>query len=186
MPNVNLTPQERFEYAINRILQHEGGYIDDLADSGGVTDYGISLRFLQEESVDINHDGIINTTDIKNLTRDEAIVIYKKYWWDRYHYEVINSVQIVTKIFDMAVNMGASQAHKLTQQGLNNCGNTLMVDGILGTNTLNAVNETCLQGCEENLLSSIINEQKSFYQHLVVEKPNLKVFLNGWLARAEH
>ncbi len=179
-------PQERFEYAINIILQHEGGYADNSSDPGGVTDYGISLRFLQKEGIDVNHDRNIYPQDIKALSREEAIVLYKKYWWDPYHYAIINSLKIVTKIFDMAVNMGAVQAHKLTQQALNRCGTTLTVDGILGANTLKAVNDTCLRGFEGNLLSNIIDEQKCFYEQLVKDKPNLKVFLKGWLARAEY
>ena len=58
-----------FELAIPVVLKHEGIMSDDGEDPGGITHYGISLRFLKtlaeldKDSFslgDVNHDGIID------------------------------------------------------------------------------------------------------------------------------
>lgn len=179
-----LTPKDRFNSAVAVVLEHEGRFSDDKNDPGGATDYGISLRFLKTYGIDINDDGQINIMDIKSLTKDKAKQIFKQYWWDKFHYEAINSLYIATKVFDMAVNMGASQAHKLVQRACNQCGHNLVVDGILGGKSLGAINEISLHGREEDLKYEIQDEQKWFYEHIAEANPKLKVFLKGWLRRA--
>lgn len=178
------TPQERFDYAVKPVFEHEGLFSNNPADPGGATNYGISLRFLKNHGIDINDDGQIDLMDVKSLTPQKAKAIYKKYWWDKYHYEAINSLAIATKILDMAVNMGAEQATKLVQRAANYCGHNLVVDGILGAKTLAAINEISQHNREQDFMDEIIDEQKWFYEHLAEEKPALKVFLKGWLRRA--
>lgn len=179
-----MTPQERFDEAVKVILKHEGRFSNDPVDPGGATDYGISLRFLKDYDIDINLDGEIDIDDIHDLTSEKASEIYKQYWWDRYHYDAINSLYIATKVFDMSVNMGGFQAAKLVQRAVNMCGHNLIVDGKLGGKSFGAINEICLHGRESDLKYEIQEEQKWFYEHLVEEKPKLKKFLNGWLNRA--
>src|SRR5216684_3047737 len=60
-----------FVEAVTAVLLDEGGYGNDPADPGGETNWGIDIR---------THPNL----DIKNLTRDEAITIYYKDWWQRY------------------------------------------------------------------------------------------------------
>lgn len=178
------TPQGRFDYAVNIILKHEGRFTNDKDDPGGATDYGISLRFLKSYGIDINDDGQINLEDIQDLDRDKACDIYRKYWWDMYGYNDIGHLLIATKIFDMAVNMGAHQAHKLTQRATNCLGYTLKVDGILGVKSKGEINEVCRNGRYEDLMCELIEEQISFYEDLVDAKPVLKKYLSGWKNRA--
>lgn len=182
--NVLMTPYQRFEEAIKVILKHEGGYTNDKDDPGGATDYGISLRFLKDHGIDLNGDGKVNEMDIKSLTKEKAIKIYKQYWWDKYHYEAINSIYYATKVFDMAVNMGGKQAHILVQRAVNHCGYALIVDGILGGKSLGAINEIYLHGRGDDLRIETQEEQEYFYRNLVTQKPKFKKYLKGWLRRA--
>ena len=182
---IKLTAEDRYDWAANIVLEHEGLFSDNTADKGGATNYGISLRFLKNQGIDINDDGQINLMDIKSLTAKKAKKIYKQYWWDKYNYEAINSIYIATKIFDMAVNMGAHQAHILTQRACNYCGYSLKEDGILGAKSVGVLNEICLYGRQQDLKYEIEDEQKWFYENLVKEQPTLKIFLQGWLKRAE-
>lgn len=179
-----LTPQERFDFAMNVILKHEGGFSCDKTDPGGNTNFGISLRFMKELGIDINHDGKIDSNDILSIHFTDAVDIYKKYFWDKYHYEAINSVIIATKIFDMAVNMGPRHAHRIVQESCNLFGKKINEDGIIGPNTLSILNEVSLEGQEQDLLKKIIQLQKEWYEHIVDINPTLHVFLNGWLNRA--
>jgi lysozyme family protein len=181
---MRLTPSDRFNFAVQAVLKHEGGFSNDPKDPGGATNYGISLRFLKEMDIDFNHDGQINIDDVKEITFSDAVEIYKKYWWDKYAYEAINSLRVSTKIFDMAVNMGAVQAHQIVQESCSYCGHQLVPDGILGVKTILSLNEISLHGREQDLMDEIVNNQKWFYEHLAEKYPSLKVFLKGWLNRA--
>lgn len=176
-----------FEKAIPIILKHEGGFVNHSSDPGGATNYGISLRFLRGLPIidaDLNGDGNVDIEDIKNMTAEQAIKLYKKYFWDTNKYQNINDDTIATKIFDMTVNMGAKRSHMITQTALNKCfGMKLTVDGILGPATISVIN-AIEDDNEQIVLTTICQEQFAFYLRLVEQKPELKVFINGWKRRA--
>lgn len=161
----------KFEQAIDKILQLEGGYVNHPNDPGGETKFGISKRSYPH-------------LDIRNLTREQAIEIYRQDWWHKYGYSRINDQSIATKTFDMAINMGAAQAHKLLQRAANQVygGNILVDDGIVGPKTLSLVNQLD----PIKLLDMVRNVQADYYHNIVKINPKLKPFLNGWLNRARH
>jgi len=158
-----------FDQAIPIILKHEGGYVNDPHDPGGETKYGISKRSYPQ-------------LDIKSLTEERAKEIYYKDWWDKYRYGGINDQGVATKIFDMAVNMGARQAHKLLQRAANEVmgHKNLAEDGIIGPQTLAVVNSVD----SKRLLSALRNHQANFYRELARKNSSLAKFLKGWLNRA--
>lgn len=180
-----ITPTERFDFAVQEVIKNEGGFSNNPNDPGGATNYGISLRFLKEMNIHIDADPDIDIDDVKAISFTDAKELYKKYWWDKYHYEAINSLAVATKIFDIAVNMGAKQAHKIIQIACQYCGySDLKIDGLLGGKTLAGLNEISLCGREGILRNEIIEHQEWFYEHLVENDSRLKVFLKGWLNRA--
>src|SRR5690606_30113686 len=69
--------------------------------------------------------------DIRNLTREQAIAIYRRDWWDRYGYGRIKDADVAAKLMDMAVNMGPGTAHRLLQQALVWIGHPVRIDGII-------------------------------------------------------
>lgn len=93
-----------FDTAIERVLGHEGGYVDDAADPGGETNWGISRRSYP-------------TLDIRNLTRDGAKAIYRRDFWDPVASKVDNSA-LVAQLFDAAVNHGMGNATRFLQRAL--------------------------------------------------------------------
>ena len=171
----------RFNQAVQVILEHEGGYSDDPDDPGGETNFGIIQREL-----DTCYQKLELPAYVKNLTVDQAKIYYKSEWWDKYGFNTINSDYIATKVFDMAVNVGAHEAATLVQRAINYCGINLAIDGEFGGLTYGAINLICLHGDEANLKSELKDEQKWFYEHLVEEKPQLKKFLDGWINRAHY
>ena len=170
----------RFDYAVNIILEHEGGYTNDADDPGEETKFGITNNDLKIYAKQLDFP-----LDVTNISRSQAINFYEQVFWNKYHYNEIHSLSIATKIFDMAVDMGAHEAHELLQRALSYCGYTqIKVDGILGIQTIEDINEVCLHGRESDLMYELIEEAKYFYEQLVKEKPILNKFLKGWLARA--
>ena len=148
-----------FDRAIKYVLQHEGGLVNDPADPGGLTNRGITQRDYPN-------------LDIRNLTVDQTIEIYRKDYW-RPVYDEMTDTDAACKIFDMAVNMGHRQAHKLLQRAVGE-----RDDGVFGPATLAAANEC------HNLTDRLCKQQAEFYHNLVLKRPVMKKFLKGWLIRA--
>lgn len=173
---------DKWNYAINFVLAHEGGYANHPSDPGGATNYGVSLRFLKAHGIDIDDNGDIDIDDIKKLTKINAKEIYKEYFWDKYKYDRINDTKIAAKVFDLSVNMGASQAHKILQRAINRLTHPgTAVDGIIGKDTLKHVHTLN----PAKLYGMICECALDFYINLCLLKPHLKVFLRGWTARAK-
>lgn len=159
---------KRFRQAVEVVLKHEGGYVNDPNDLGGETKYGISKRSYPN-------------VDIKNLTREQAMEIYRKDWWDRYKYDQIKDLDVATKVFDLAVNMGPSPAHRLFQEAVNFTeGTRLAVDGIIGPMTLNAVNKAN----SRKVVQALRFMAAKRYFELAKARTANRAFLLGWLNRA--
>ena len=107
----------RFDRALKVVLSHEGGFANNPADPGGATNYGITAatlgawRGLGRPAKD---------GEVLTMTLEEAGAIYRSRYW-RPEYDLIDSDLVAIKIFDMAVNMGAHQAHHLAQRAVTEC-----------------------------------------------------------------
>ena len=175
-----------FESAILFVLRNEGGYSNHHNDHGGATNYGISTRFLKLVKKDLNADGHINAQDVVSLTKDKAVDLYKEHFWDHYKLDNIRDVHIATKALDLFVNMRGTNAAKIIQRACNKMGSTLAVDGLLGHYSFCAVNEhASFTGNKARFMGFIREEQAEFYRAIVKRDKTQRVFLKGWLARAE-
>lgn len=177
-----------FFKALPTVLAHEGYLSDDKDDRGGITNFGVSLRFLEKTGDlnkdsfpdgDINRDGTINSVDIKVLSRDDVEELYKLYWWDKNNYAAICDQDIATKIFDLAVNMGSHAAHICAQRAVRAAiGLQLVEDGILGHATITAINM-----CKpEILMPAIKSEAAGYYRS--IKAVSASKYIKGWLRRA--
>lgn len=176
-----------FDKAIPLLLMHEGGYVNNPNDPGGATNYGVSLRFLQDhpEAGDFDNDGKVDAEDIANMTVDDAKAIYKQFWWDAFNYGNINDQTVATKVFDLSVNMGAKRAHILLQTAIDKTfGLNLTCDGVLGPASLRVLNSITDGDQEQQLISAYCDETWAFYQRLIANNPKLSVFQKGWKNRA--
>jgi len=158
---------ERFLRAVEVVLEHEGGYVHDPRDPGGETKYGISKRSYP-------------SLDIASLTREDAIAIYYRDWWQRYKYDRLKDDAVVTKLLDMAVNMGPATAHRLLQEALVFLGYPVAVDGILGPQTVAAAN----RADPKRLLQVLRWLAAHHYYRIAAQRPQSRAFLLGWLRRA--
>lgn len=170
-----------FDLAIPIVRRHEGGFVNNPNDPGGATNFGISLRWLKEKGLleDLEHSEGDLTHDevqvIKLMTPDEANAFYLKYWWTPFSYSSIIAQAVANKVFDTAVNTGASRAHKFAQAIVG-----VPQDGVIGPKTLAEINAM-------PSLSFIVayqNMQAQFYRGLAATNPARQQFLQGWLNRA--
>lgn len=93
-----------FEAAFDRLMGHEGGYVNDPDDPGGETKWGVSKRSYPD-------------VDIKTLTREAARDIYRRDFWDRVHAERLPD-GVAFQLFDFAVNSGIETAVRALQRAL--------------------------------------------------------------------
>ena len=93
-----------FDTACDRLLGHEGGYVNDPNDPGGETNWGISKRSYPQ-------------VNIKALTRDDAKAIYQRDFWDRIHADLLPD-GVAFQAFDFAVNSGIETAIRCLQRAL--------------------------------------------------------------------
>jgi lysozyme family protein len=155
-----------FAAAVERLLADEGGLVDDTADRGGETKYGISQREYPQ-------------VDIGGLTRAAAAAIYYRDWWQRYGYGTLPEV-IGGKLLNLAVNLGPGVAARCLQRALRACGRDVAEDGVLGASTRQAV--AVVEGT--SLLAALRSEAAGYYRELAAAHGAQERFLSGWLRRA--
>lgn len=155
---------ERFQECVDCVLEHEGGYVNDPADPGGETKFGISKRAFPN-------------VDIGNLSRADAIRLYYEHYWRRIKGDQIISNELALQIFDMAVNAGPAVACKLVQEIVGT-----KQDGVIGAFTLAAMDRyPSVAGMIERYKFLRIK----FYAVLVHKNPSLLRYLMGWINRIE-
>lgn len=161
-----------FDKAIIVVLKHEGGLTNHLNDPGGLTKFGISSRWAKGANLKL---------DIRSLTQENAIKLYRIYFWDFYNMERIRDEKLAIKVFDTLVNTGPTQAFKFLQRALRSFGYSHVIDdGAFGPITSNAL----AMAIPNDILYAFRSEQAGFYRLLVAIEPSKRVFLKGWLRRA--
>ncbi len=178
--------------AIELVLRHEGGFVNDPVDPGGATNFGISLRFLKAEIgddaallalYDADGDGDLDAGDMAALDRIEAIEIYRRAFWYRYDCGDFPAL-VGVKFFDLCVNAGSRQATLILQRAVSACGVRLVDDGALGPLTRNGVRAVCESYGALPLKFAMRAEAAAFYRALIAAKPAFEKYRKGWLRRA--
>jgi uncharacterized protein (TIGR02594 family) len=150
-----------YDEALKRVLVHEGGYSDHPSDSGGPTNWGITIHdaraFWRRDAT---------ATDVRNMPIDVAKDIYRSKYWDAMCCDNLPA-GVDYAVFDYGVNSGIVRAAKVLQRLVG-----ATVDGEIGPDTIAAtasadaamiINQTC-------------DERLAFLQSL----RTWGVFGNGW------
>jgi lysozyme family protein len=172
-----------FEKAVQKTLSLEGGYVNDPADPGGATKYGIA------EATARAH-GYIG--DMRLLTVETAKAIYKTSYWDVARLDEVESQLIAENIFDCNVNCGAKIGGRLLQESLNlinidpagrQMWPVITVDGIVGNGTLQTLNQALRSRRDmESLIIVMFNcLRANRYVSIIKNRPASKKFMIGWL-----
>lgn len=164
---------------IGIILHHEGGYSNHPADKGGPTKFGVTqatyARWLgRRPSID----------EVKAMTVEVAREIYEKEYLAKPRIDTIPEPPR-TMILDMAINHGPRNAIRMLQRVVNAAGfGPITLDGRMGPMTRKAV-ENAASRMGPFLQNAIVEERIRYYHMKVEQHPPNKVFLKGWLRRAE-
>lgn len=187
-----ITSKQLRDLALINMMSHEVRpdgvhFVNDPDDPGGATNFGISLRFLNSIGLagDIDGDGDVDADDIRAMTLERAGQIYIKHFWEDTHIDQLPP-RLAVKVFDMAVNMGPKQAIKILQRTLNAIGHTVAVDGVIGPQTLKAIDAGF---AADHLMQKLMDDLRlsvgAFYDLLVKKHPVFQKYQRGWQRRAE-
>jgi lysozyme family protein len=189
-------PCNNFEDLVDKVLNSEGGFVNDPVDRGGATNKGISWETWQNAALPIlGKDPTIE--NLQNITAENAKSIYKAKYWNSIRLSEIEDGDLRWLIFDFHVNSGPNAMYQL-QILLNGLGANLTVDGIIGSQTLDFINNYNDQIALYNLykekrisyLENIVTKSVNKYlaknpnatESELKSKTQLR-FKDGWLAR---
>jgi lysozyme family protein len=123
--------KDYWDKAVSLILVFEGEEYTERADDPP-TKWGITIHTLR------GYRGSATKEDLKALTRDAAIVIYKKLYWQACRCDSLPpGVDLI--VFDSAVNHGVRNAGLFLQRALRDLDDKVKIDGAIGPKTLAAV-----------------------------------------------
>lgn len=139
-------------------LAQEGGLVDDPADPGGLTNFGISQRAYPN-------------VDIRGLTAAAASDIYRRDYWNAVSGDSL-PIGLDLMVFDMAVNAGVGRSAMILQGCIG-----VTADGAIGPMTLLAA-----AGADPAMtVASLGSAQLDYYESL----DGWSTFGEGWGARVQ-
>lgn len=149
-----------FETALERVLKHEGGYVNDPRDAGGETNYGITVAVARA----FGYQGAM-----RSIPMNVVASIYRTKYWDklgcdRYHFA------LAYQLFDAGVNHGLGNARRMLQRAVG-----ALDDGIIGDETKKAIDK-----CGVYKTVDLFNAERiAFYTKL----SKFPTFGRGWMNR---
>ena len=163
---------------IDALLKREGGYVNHPADRGGPTNMGITKKTL---TFYLARD--VSLDEIKNLSKQTARdIYYTNYYINAGVNDLPELIQPI--VFDMVVNSG-KRGIKILQETLFNHGfHFRRIDGRIGPMTIKAAKEA-VENMGADLIRTLVRRRVIFYENLVKHDDTQRVFLAGWVARAE-
>jgi len=158
--------QSNFERCLEKLLHHEGGFVNHPSDPGGMTNLGVTARVWEEW---VGHP--VNEKQMRNLTPELVAPLYKRKYWDACRAdELISGLDYC--VFDVAVNSGVGRAVKFLQTCVG-----VTADGGFGPVTMAAVKKA-----EENG-ASLIEEYCDTRLQFLKSLKTWPIFGRGWERR---
>lgn len=155
------------------VFKWEGGFVNDPVDAGGATNMGVTIGTWRQVGYDKDGDGDIDVDDIRLLTREDATIVLKKYYWDRWKADQILNQSVANILVDWVWCSGKwGIIHPQRMLGLT-------PDGIVGKQTLGMIN-----GMNQRaLFEDLVKERKQFIERIIQRNPSQERFRKGWMNR---
>jgi len=170
-----------FLYILAETLESEGLFVDDKADSGGATKYGITEGVARANGY---------SGDMRDLPLAMAKEIYHKEYWIKPNFHRIADLneEVAKELFDTGVNVGVVLAAKWLQRSLtvlNKEGklyDDLVPDGQIGFKTLEALSAYLHHRRTPDVLIKAMNVLQGYhYISLAERREKDERFVYGWL-----
>ena len=155
-----------WEKSLALVLKSEGGYVNNPADPGGMTNLGVTKNVWEEW---VGHP--VDEKIMLGLTPERVAPLYKRKYWDACNCDNL-PLGIDYLVFDFAVNAGVGRSAKTLQTAIG-----CVPDGAIGPNTMAAINKAE----PKSLIDKFSTAKTNFYQSL----KTFSVFGKGWLRRVD-
>jgi lysozyme family protein len=157
---------------IDRIIQREGGFVDNPNDRGGATKYGITIGTLRDWRC-----APVGRADIETLTVGEARLIYRTNYFTASGFDQIPDPQLQEFLFDFAVNSGVAAATRALQRSIG-----VRDDGAFGPASLAALKAITNWGM---LFYRMKCERYELLLRFIGSDAQEAVFATGWSNRLD-
>jgi lysozyme family protein len=170
---------------IDAAIGREGAYVNNAADKGGPTRWGITEQVARA----FGYAG-----DMKLLPRDTAVVIYRRRYWESPRLSEVQGhyANVATELFDIGINMGVAIAGQFLQRCLNAFNQQgahyadIGVDGGIGAMTIHALDCYRQRRGDDGgavLLEAIRSLRGARYIEISESRPANETFTYGWFSR---
>ena len=162
--------QSNFDQCLEWLLAHEGGFVNDPRDSGGITNKGITARVYGDwlsETMDV--DAPINEDTMRQIPDSHVEQIYRELYWNRVQGDRLPA-GLDWAVFDWAVNSGPGRSARAIQKIIQ-----VKPDGSIGPKTLAAIAEHDAAV----LIDDLYHRRQAFYERL----KTFEHFGAGWTRR---
>lgn len=159
--------KDNYPKALEQVLTHEGGYVDNPHDPGGATLNGVTAKVY--DAWRVLHG--LPKRDVRDMTHDERADIYRRQYANAIQFDELPS-GVDACLFDASVNSGPTQAIKWLQMALGE-----RPDGHLGFVTFAALNGQKPRA----LIDAICDARIAFLKELKI----FPEFGRGWLIRVK-
>ncbi len=173
----------------SQIVEREGGCVNDPDDPGGATKFGVTIHTARRLGLDLDHDGDVDAADVKLLTREQAVDIFLRDYYQKPRIHLLPDA-LQASVFDMYVNAG-SNAVRILQRLLRGMGLDVAVDGALGPLTARAAHQA-MDMAPDHLADAYGIERRNYYYSLADRRPASRKYARrrdggkgGWITRAE-
>lgn len=169
-PTVVDAPHQALAGILRRLVAREGGYVDNPADPGGCTNYGITRA---------GWEGVIGRPitceQLRKLSPTAAILFYER-WGQQYGiWQLLDIDFALTEIvMDSSVLFGAGRITKWMQLELG-----IDDDGVIGTDTIAAIHAMGAREVSKRILARRLNS----HAYRVSRDTSKAIFLAGWINR---
>lgn len=149
-----------FDEIFERVIGHEGGYVNNPADPGGETNWGVTLTTARANGY---------TGRMIDMTKEQAKEIYAKAFWQRVQGDKLHPA-ITFQLFDACVNHGIGNGVRMLQRAVG-----VLDDGAIGPVTIKAASAMD----PASLVLAFNAERLEFYTRL----KTFSTFGRGWVNR---
>lgn len=170
-----------FLSAFQKVLKHEGGYVQDPNDPGGETYKGVARNIFSKwdgwVTVDLlkKQPNFPSSLDANVELQERIQDFYRINFWDRIKGDDILNDDIAMSIFDFAVNAGVGTSASLAQMVVG-----AETDGVIGNQTVEKINAFEA----DHFLAAFTVAKIARYTAIVKKRPSSQKYFYGWVRRA--
>ena len=167
---ITVTARDAFPECLAEILKHEGGFVNNRHDPGGMTNLGVTRKVWEAWT-----HRPAGETDMRALKQSDVAPLYRVNYWNALGAQFLPA-PIALCVFDFGVNSGVSRGARYLQRivGVNE-------DGHIGPASLGALDKWISTHSIVEFVRRYANLRRGFYRSL----STFEHFGKGWTRRVD-